>query len=98
MTDLKAFQPSSRARRDATCRHVGCRERCATSFNPHPARGGMRPLVIRRFDAGKQIVSTLIPREAGCDHGLLPQRRYDLLVVSTLIPREAGCDAGVRDA
>ena len=61
------FQPSSRARRDAT---FGVSSRCvdaASGFNPHPARGGMRPAQRCLHLLIGQGVSTLIPREAGCD-------------------------------
>ena len=62
----------------------------AAGFNPHPARGGMRHSVAR--STGRvDVVSTLIPREAGCDtpHDAVPR---EARTVSTLIPREAGCD------
>ena len=65
----RSFQPSSRARRDATVDQSGA---------GRVAHG----------------VSTLIPREAGCD--VVEGDAVAVWVqVSTLIPREAGCD---RDA
>ena len=64
-----------------------------TRFNPHPARGGMRPGGRPEGRGLPLDVSTLIPREAGCGPGTFERDRPDEYRVSTLIPREAGCDS-----
>ena len=61
------FQPSSRARRDATSFQGLGDYDVISGFNPHPARGGMRPSPGAVRAADPESVSTLIPREAGCD-------------------------------
>ena len=86
------FQPSSRARRDATGVSPGVDGGGCSVSTLIPREAGCDVLSRRRI-AHRATVSTLIPREAGCDKAALDPRPA-IQHVSTLIPREAGCDPG----